>query len=70
MAPDDAEARRLAELHLQSVGSPKSVDKFEGRARRDWQVELALRHMHGAEAVIGTFWRMTDWQMVQFVPDE
>lgn len=68
MAPDDTEARRLAELHLRQIGSSKDVDNFEGRKRRDWQVALALAHLHGDE--VGMLLAETDLQVVQFIPDE
>ncbi len=68
MAPDDTEARLLAEKHLRRVGSPKDVDKFTGRKRRDWQVELALGELYGDD--VGTFLRETDLQIVQVIPDD
>lgn len=70
LAPDEPEARRLAELHLAERGSRREVDRFEGRARRDWQVELALRQLYGELGVVGGFLRITEWSSVHVVPYE
>jgi hypothetical protein len=70
LAPEESEARRLAGLHLDDLGSPRDVDRFEGRARRDWQVELALAKQYGHLGAMGGLIRMVDFSAVQFIADE
>jgi hypothetical protein len=68
VAPDEVTARRLAAQHLEDVGSPQSVDRFEGRERRDWQVELALAKLYEHLGPVGGLVRWTHFSAVQSTP--
>lgn len=41
-APSFSEARRLGELRLGRLHTDAKIDRFEGRRRREWHVQLAL----------------------------
>lgn len=68
VAPDDAEAYRLAVQHLAQMNTSKKADSHaDPRARREFQVECALREIHGDD--VGGFIRETHAQIAVFVPD-